>query len=126
MYWFLPSLVIIISLSEFLVDSGYYVEALSLQKFASRRSAIKTASKWFVIPSSVAALSKEQPALAQIINTEIDSKSSVLNPIFDVYQVIPDASEKLSPSIKSINVRNVLIIHVFTYICFGLLYFTRN
>ncbi len=76
----------------------------------NRRNAIKTAFKWLSVPSAVTTLLPNNeiipPASAATAATEKEDKAtkSGTSSDFTVYQVIPDASEALSPTIKTVKV----------------------
>lgn len=90
--------------------SNYCTEALQLPSdFQSRRSALKKSLKWIVIPAG-ASIPRNSPALATNYNDVNNNSKQEIQQQFTVYQVIPDATEALSPTIKQIQVRKQYII----------------
>lgn len=73
--------------------------------YTNRRDAIQTGLKWMTVPATIGtAFIPKDPALAanSVLQENISSSSPSSSSSFSVYQVIPDASEALSPTIKQI------------------------
>lgn len=72
----------------------------------NRRNAIQTAMKWLTVPSTAAVgsiLLPKDPALAVMKKQTNDENEQGMKDLpFTVYQIIPDASEALAPTIKPV------------------------
>ncbi len=65
---------------------------------------MKKSLQWIAIPAG-ASIQHNSPALATNYNDVNNNSKQEIQPQFTVYQVIPDASEALSPTMKQIQVR---------------------
>lgn len=102
----------LVSLSIFLLASKL-TEAGAWQSpsphHPTRKNVINTALKWLGVPSVLNFIPMDSPASAAVgIQSKYDKSKQDVDS-YTVYQVLPDASEALAPSIIPIKVGHVII-----------------